>query len=251
MRRTVPTVVVGATTLLREGVARIVNPAGFRVVASKPSITELAWEQLPQTEAWLLIIQCDDNAQSLTTHIATAKKKFPQVRVALLGHHWGTPEIAAAFHAGANAYFAEATASDEFVKAIALIMLGNQVVLPIAFAPGPPSTDKEIHSPQAYLLPKPVESSAPPRQSVMHLSPRETSILQCLARGASNKLIGREIKISEATVKVHVKAILRKIGVANRTQAAVWAMTNANWIADSPKIPQLALHPAALAQPAE
>jgi two-component system nitrate/nitrite response regulator NarL len=41
--------------------------------------------------------------------------------------------------------------------------------------------------------------------------------------GSSNKIIARNLDITEATIKVHVKAILRKIRVANRTQAAVWA----------------------------
>jgi two-component system nitrate/nitrite response regulator NarL len=45
-----------------------------------------------------------------------------------------------------------------------------------------------------------------------------------LVKGDSNKSIARKIEIAEATVKVHVKAILRKIGVHNRTQAAIWAM---------------------------
>ena len=47
-----------------------------------------------------------------------------------------------------------------------------------------------------------------------------------LVDGSSNKAIARKINIAEATVKVHVKAILRKIRVNNRTQAAVWAMNN-------------------------
>jgi two-component system nitrate/nitrite response regulator NarL len=47
-----------------------------------------------------------------------------------------------------------------------------------------------------------------------------------LIEGDSNKLIARKIEIAEATVKVHVKAILRKIRVHNRTQAAIWAMSN-------------------------
>jgi two-component system nitrate/nitrite response regulator NarL len=240
MRRTVPTVVVGTSTLLREGVARIVNSAGFRVIASKPSMSELELESLPQSDAWLLIIECGDDAQSLTTQIAAAKKKFLHVRIALLGRHWGTSEISAAFQAGANAYFAEATASDEFVKAIGLIMLGHQAVFPIDVATRASGTEQEIQSRQVYL-PKPVRSFTPPRDSVMHLSPRETSILRWLARGASNKLIGREIKISEATVKVHVKAILRKIGVANRTQAAIWATINGDLAAEHPELPNLAL----------
>src|SRR3979490_2809157 len=58
------------------------------------------------------------------------------------------------------------------------------------------------------------------------LSTREKSILRRLIEGDSNKCIARKIDIAEATVKVHVKAILRKIRVKNRTQAAVWAMNN-------------------------
>ena len=58
------------------------------------------------------------------------------------------------------------------------------------------------------------------------LSPREKSILRCLVNGDSNKCIARKIDITEATVKVHVKAILRKIRVQNRTQAAIWGMNN-------------------------
>lgn len=56
------------------------------------------------------------------------------------------------------------------------------------------------------------------------LSERELEILNCLVTGDSNKVIARNCNISEATVKVHLKAVLRKIRVSNRTQAAVWAM---------------------------
>jgi DNA-binding CsgD family transcriptional regulator len=58
------------------------------------------------------------------------------------------------------------------------------------------------------------------------LSPREKLILHRLIEGDSNKYIARKYDITEATVKVHVKAILRKIRVHNRTQAAIWGMNN-------------------------
>jgi two-component system nitrate/nitrite response regulator NarL len=54
-------------------------------------------------------------------------------------------------------------------------------------------------------------------------SDRETQILRLLTKGASNKLIARDLGLAEATVKVHIKAILRKAKAANRTQAAMWA----------------------------
>jgi two-component system nitrate/nitrite response regulator NarL len=58
------------------------------------------------------------------------------------------------------------------------------------------------------------------------LSNRESEILLCMKEGAPNKLIARKLNLSEATVKVHVKAILKKIGAMNRTQAALWAAQN-------------------------
>lgn len=65
-----------------------------------------------------------------------------------------------------------------------------------------------------------------PRQRSVHLSDRETEILQCLVNGAPNKAIARELNIAEATVKVHVKGLLRKMQLQNRTQAAIWAVSN-------------------------
>ena len=58
------------------------------------------------------------------------------------------------------------------------------------------------------------------------LSEREGQILDGLVKGHPNKVIARTFDISEATVKVHMKSILRKIRVANRTQAAIWALEN-------------------------
>jgi two-component system nitrate/nitrite response regulator NarL len=60
----------------------------------------------------------------------------------------------------------------------------------------------------------------------LRLSEREAQILDGLVKGHANKVIARTFDISEATVKVHIKSILRKIRVANRTQAAIWALEN-------------------------
>jgi len=56
------------------------------------------------------------------------------------------------------------------------------------------------------------------------LSPREREILACLARGASNKEIARDLDVAESTVKIHVQHILRKLELSSRVQAAVWAV---------------------------
>lgn len=59
-----------------------------------------------------------------------------------------------------------------------------------------------------------------------HLSEREREIVGYLVRGATNKVISRSLNIAEATVKVHVKAVLRKLHLHNRTQAAIWGIAS-------------------------
>ncbi|SFM98280.1 two component transcriptional regulator, LuxR family [Izhakiella capsodis] len=65
---------------------------------------------------------------------------------------------------------------------------------------------------------------APASLAASSLTPREEEILRQLARGLSNKLIARELDISESTVKVHVKHLLQKLGLRSRTEAAVWLL---------------------------
>lgn len=64
------------------------------------------------------------------------------------------------------------------------------------------------------------------------LSEREEEILEGVVRGHSNKMIARTCGVTDATIKVHMKSILRKIRAANRTQAAIWALEQ-GYAADS------------------
>jgi two-component system nitrate/nitrite response regulator NarL len=98
---------------------------------------------------------------------------------------------------------------------VELALLNQRVfVLPAAA-----TVDDEVSKP---LLSS--ESSSPTINDRDQLSPRERRVAICLAQGKSNKGIARLCEISEATVKVHLKAILRKTRLKNRTQAAVWAI---------------------------
>jgi len=71
-----------------------------------------------------------------------------------------------------------------------------------------------------------ISDSATSIRNFHNLSDREEQILKGLIKGHSNKMIARKCAVTEATVKVHMKSILRKIRVANRTQAAIWALEN-------------------------
>jgi two-component system nitrate/nitrite response regulator NarL len=64
----------------------------------------------------------------------------------------------------------------------------------------------------------------PGSQEQYNLTAREMDILHLLVAGEPNKVIARRLSITEATVKVHLRSLLKKINAANRTQAAIWAL---------------------------
>jgi two-component system nitrate/nitrite response regulator NarL len=110
---------------------------------------------------------------------------------------------------------------DALLKVLELIFLEQRVfVLPKSIAT---TSEEDI---EFTRPPKGSQSDNPPRlgSNGHGLSPRESQVLVCVAQGNSNKVIARLHNLSEATVKVHLKAILRKIEAHNRTQAAIWAI---------------------------
>jgi two-component system nitrate/nitrite response regulator NarL len=124
---------------------------------------------------------------------------------------------------GADGFLIKNVSPEALIQSLQLIMLGEKV-FPTNLA--------------SMLLDM---NAVSPQHSVRGLSPREQEILQALVTGASNKLIAIKLGITEATVKVHLKTLLRKIDVNNRTQAAIWAMNN-GFSADDTAIPTRGLH---------
>jgi two-component system nitrate/nitrite response regulator NarL len=230
-RRSIATVLVGPSALLREGLSRILGPTGFRIVASVSHIHEVVWASLSSHQSILLIIDTGDDPDDDTAQIRLFKEQKPSGRVAVLTDRYRRSDMVSAFQAGANVYHAKFANCDAFTKALELVMLG-ETILPrelLSFVgdrkddqESPPTLPERVTAGDA--LP-PIRSDDMPRLSI-----REKCILRCIVDGDSNKLIARKIGIAEATVKVHVKAILRKIRIHNRTQAAIWAMNNSTFI---------------------
>jgi DNA-binding NarL/FixJ family response regulator len=110
--------------------------------------------------------------------------------------------------------------ADAFVRSLRLICAGERV-FPRDLTPGrrlpAPSSGDEAH------------------HDGSRLSPREREVLSHLLAGNPNKVIARHLGTAEATVKVHLKNLLRKINVDNRTQAAVWALANLPELKPAPR----------------
>lgn len=137
----------------------------------------------------------------------------PGVRVLMLTVSEDEQDLAAALRGGASGYLLKTIEGDALVAAIARAMRGESVV-------AEEMTGKLV---AAYRDATAAPAPAPPASKVAQLSPREQEILRGIARGASNKEIGRELGIAETTVKIHVQHVLRKLDVSSRVQAAVIA----------------------------
>jgi DNA-binding NarL/FixJ family response regulator len=225
-RQSFATILVGKSILLREGIARILHAKKFRILASVSCVDDLLPSKIQQSRPLFLVVHTGDDFDAAVEQIEMFRDQHPGGRIAIVADHYRLVEMVSAFRAGANGYFADVMTCDVFIKSIELMMMG-ETIFPPAFL----SSVLVAESDHCGEAPPPDQDNQAILVAAEHtiapqLSPREKSILQCLIEGDSNKCIARKIDIAEATVKVHVKAILRKIRVQNRTQAAIWGMNN-------------------------
>jgi len=239
------TVVVGANVLLREGLVRILSAADFSIIASTSCADDHVLSTLPQGQPILLVIDVSDDFDAGLRQIESFKQRYPGGRVAVLADQHQLTEMVPAFRVGANAYLVKVATCETFIKSLELVMLGLTLLPPeiLAFMsdrhevvrfgaadyernPGEePADDAGTVAEAVWSEPGTAQDGRPAKfSSAPRLSARQE------LQGDSNKTIARTMVMAEATVKVHVKAILRKIVVYNRTQAAIWAMSDGRFI---------------------
>ncbi len=219
------TTIVGKSSLLREGIAKILRSANFRILASVSSSDDLPGK-VQADHPLFLIVHTGDDFDFVAAQIEFFKDSYPNGRIAIVADRYRPEELVSAFRVGANGCFVDVMSCDVFIRSLELVMMGETVLPPslLSYVCGPQephvSDDRPGEDDRNTILVTEIDDPAP------QLSPREKLILRCLIEGDSNKSIARKMDIAEATVKVHVKAILRKIRVHNRTQAAIWGMNN-------------------------
>jgi two-component system nitrate/nitrite response regulator NarL len=156
----------------------------------------------------IIIIDDGLNKTALDT-CAALRTNHPEARLVVLADRFDFDAVVAAFRWGVDGYFVKEISSAPLVGALRLVALGEKV-LPSEMA--------------TCMGERPFQTGLPADLADVNLSDREIEVLQLLILGCANKVIGRRLGICEATVKVHVKAALRKLHVNNRTQAAIWAV---------------------------
>jgi two-component system nitrate/nitrite response regulator NarL len=146
------------------------------------------------------------------------REAAPGARVLMLTVSEDEQDLAAALRGGACGYLLKTMEGEALVQAIARAMRGESVVAQ--------EMTGKLFAAYRDAAAQPRTAAAVAPSPLASLSPREQEILRGIARGASNKEIGRELGIAETTVKIHVQHILRKLDVASRVQAAVIATEN-------------------------
>ena len=161
----------------------------------------------------IVLVEFDAGTDDIAL-LHSIREKFPDIKLVVLAattrniHH-----LARCFEAGADAYLLKNISPDALQQSLKLVLLGEKV-FPTRLAALLVSGQVDTH--------KPATASA----DLEGLSEREVQILRCLLNGHPNKVIAKKLNITEATVKVHLKGVLKKISAANRTQAAIWALNN-------------------------
>jgi NarL family two-component system response regulator LiaR len=140
------------------------------------------------------------------TALRRIKIDSPSTRVVILTSHTGEEHMFDAIKAGATSYLLKSAGVAEVLESVRAAARGESILDPVV---------------AARVL---EELRAPARTSTGALSPRELEVLTLLARGRANREIAARLFIGEETVKTHVSNILAKLHLADRTQAAIYAL---------------------------
>ncbi|MFL0357261.1 LuxR C-terminal-related transcriptional regulator [Erythrobacter sp. GH1-10] len=207
--------IVCPNSLVKEGLRRILSEDTFSVRHSLGNAASLLNDE---SEGAFLddgeLVLFESSGPDIDQDIRALHEKHPNCKLVLLADSFDFDGMIDAFRAGADGYIIKDIECQSLIESLKLIALGEKVL--------PSQLVKHLPLRSA------MENGSLADQSELldSLSDRELETLRCLIMGYPNKVIAYRLDISEATVKVHVKAILRKLGVQNRTQAAIWAVNN-------------------------
>lgn len=206
-----------ATTLLiaddheivRRGLASIFKESGIRIVAEAANGAEairLARRHKPDVVLLDVRLGAEDGLDS----IKRLRSAAPAARVVAFSAFDNPTYVARAVSAGAHDYVLKSASRADLITAVTGAASGS-----------PPTRGGELRRMAMSMANKQL-----PADADVPLTPRETQVLRLVAMGLSNREIADALEISVETVKEHVQNLLRKVDLADRTQAAVWALRN-------------------------
>jgi DNA-binding NarL/FixJ family response regulator len=184
----------------RVGVTTIVNMQPDMTVVAEATNGTQAVELYRQHRPDIALLDLRMPGMTGIEAATAIRKEFPAARMIALTTYGGDEDIRRTLAAGVQAYLTKDVLHDELLKAI-----------------------RAVHAGQTYL-PAGVAAALAAQMPRPDLSARELQVLELIVRGLANKQIAYSLSIAEHTVKNHVKSILSKLAVQDRTQAATVAI---------------------------
>lgn len=200
--------------LFRKGVAQLIDDMGdeFKLVGEAQSGQEgieLALKHRPD----LILLDLDMDGINGIETLVELKRHGIDSNVVVLTVSDAEEDLVAALRNGADGYLLKDLEPEVLQSKLQSVMTGQMVL------------DQSLSEKLANSI-RHDQNATPEKEENASLTHREREILELIASGYSNKLIARELDISDGTVKVHVKNLLRKLNVHSRLEAAVWALNH-------------------------
>ena len=186
--------------LIQQGLTAILKQQEqIQVIGHTSKLTEVL-PHFRQHRPNVMLIDLTMEGQDTLETVKTITKEFPRMGILIVTTYDGSEDIHRALRAGARGYVLTDVSDAELMEAIRLVNVGRNYI------------SSQIASRLAQ------------RMNRSTLTQREMEVMQLIVRGKSNKEIAGDLNVSEETVKYHVKSILAKLGVGDRTQAATAAL---------------------------
>jgi len=199
--------IVDDHALFREGLVLVLNKLDGEILLLEAADFDQALQLIDlHCDIDMILLDLDlpdsDGFESLNTLI----EHHPNIPVVIVSASDEAPIIQNALNAGAMGFIPKASTSSVMLNALQLILNGG------------------IYVPQEMLRRQQFDETTPSVKS-HNLTPRQLQVLDLLEQGQSNREIAEKMFLAESTIKMHVSAILRELGVSNRTQAVLIAKT--------------------------
>ncbi len=193
--------------LFRKGVAQLIQADADLFVAAEASTGEEGLKLAEQLRPSVVLIDLNMKGMSGLDILRALKREGSSARCVMLTVSDEERDVVEALRCGADGYLLKDLEPEDLCIRLKSAVRGNVVL------------DAGV----ANVLAQSFRASQSPAASLEELTDREREILERIADGLTNKEVGRALGISEGTVKVHMKHLLRKLNLRGRVEAAVWA----------------------------
>jgi len=208
-------VIIDDHPLLRKGLQQLADLSPDIEIVGETNSGKLGLAMVKEIKPDLVLLDLNMPQMNGLKTLDLLKQLVPAPKVAILTVSDTQEDITAALRGGADGYLLKDMEPEDLLEKLQELAEGHLVMSP------------SIAESLALTL-RTENQSIQETQAAKNLTEREREILLHISEGESNKMIARNLKIAEATVKVHVKHMLNKLQLRSRVEAAVWAVTHKN-----------------------